>query len=465
MPFYQGVAPGYTGLFNSAQFAVMNPANFTAQYIAVDDGSGVLVSYWSNGVAWIAASDSNPTLARVVFEGDSRTAQGTDPSVGFTSYGYQNWIRALGRFKFASHVLAVAGNTATNMLARLAQVRALQPVAVSVWCGVNALSAAAGAAGSGAAEAARIITCARSYLDGGARIVVLILETGANGWNSLLVAQMVALNNALIAYAQTDSRVRIVNSLGIFVDFTAATQVPITYVTGVLADTVHPTVNASYQLGARIATMFDTLFAPADTGAFLVPGDTSNLLVNAGFQATGAGGYSAGWSGTTVNSWFGFQDGAATVVLTPQATPGQANLREMQLAITTVGPATVQIFQDPIAGVVNGDRLVGSMELEVTGTPVNVVQFQSSFFTLVGGVSNTAWPLFWTAGFDPASPGSSWPQIAMTQYSPETSPTLIGAGGITNVRFGAQIAFRGAGSATLKIRKPYVKRVAAGYIS
>lgn len=397
----------------------------------------------------------------VVFEGDSRTAQGRDPTQGYTCYGYASWVRALARMRMTAITLAVAGNTAADMVARREQVRSLRPWAVVRWCGVNDISTGV----PGATAAQRIIDCALSDIAGGA-LSVLILETGFVGWGAPTVAQMVALNQALLAFAASNARVRIIHSLDMAVDYTAATQVPITYLAGVFADgQTHPSVALSYRIGARVAALLDSLWGVPDNGAFLMPGDTTNLLANAGFQATGAGGYSAGWSGTTVNNWFGFQDGAATVVMTPQGTPGQTNVREIQLAITTSAAATVQLFQDPIAGVVAGDFLVGSSEIEITGTPVALIQAQASFYALIGGVTSFAWPLFWTGGFDPSPPSSSWPLIPMTQYSPETTPLAIGAGTQTNLRYGLNVSFRGAGSATIKFRKPHVRKVPAGYVS
>lgn len=410
---------------------------------------------------WEVGEISNVDTPVVVFEGDSRTAQSKDAGQGYTSYGYVSWVRALTRMKMTAITLAVVGNTAADMVARKGQVRNLQPWAVVRWCGVNDI--AAGVPGATAAQ--RIIDCARSDIAGGA-LSVLILETGYSGWAAPTVAQMVALNQALLAFAATNSRVRIIHSLDMVVDYTAATQVPITYLAGVFGDGLtHPSVALSYRIGARVAALLDSLWGVPDNGTFLMPGDATNLLSNAGFQATGAGGYGSGWSGTNVNGFFGYQDGLATVAMTPQATPGQTNVREIQLAITTSGAATVQLFQDPIAGVVAGDYLVGASEIEITGTPVNLIQAQASFYALIGGVTSFAWPLFWTGGYDPAPPASSWPLVAMTQYSPETTPLAIGAGTQTNLRYGLNVSFRGAGSATVKWRKPYVRKVPAGYLS
>ncbi len=398
---------------------------------------------------------SGPGAPIVVFEGDSRTAQSKDAGQGYTCYGPVSWVRALARMRMTAITLAVAGNTSADMKARRGQVQGLRPWAVVRWCGVNDIAAAV----PGATAAQNIIDCALSDIAGGTQYVVLILETGYNAWAAPTVAQMVALNKALLAFAQTNSRVRIINSLEMVVDYTAATQVPITYLAGVFGDGLtHPSVALSYRLGARIAALLDSLWVPPDAGTFLMPGDATNLLANAGFQATGAGGYSAGWSGTTVNSWFGFQDGLATVVMTPQAT-------QVQLVITTTGPAAVLLFQDPVAGAVAGDYLVGSSEIEITGTPVNLIQAQANFYALIGGVTSFAWPLFWTAGYDPASPSSSWPQVPMVQRSPETTPLAIGAGTQTNLRYGLNVSFRGAGSATIKFRKPNVRKVPAGYLS
>ena len=424
--------------------------------LAAERGAGFVTPAQADS---ISGTGFGPTI---VFEGDSRTAQSIDGSQGYTCYGPVSWARALSRTKFKAVTLAVSGNTSETMQTRKAAVQALKPWMVVRWIGVNDISTGT----SGATAASRIIDCATSDIAGGAEYVVLVLETGFQGWNATPVAQQVALNNALIEFAKTNRKIRIVDSLSMVVDYTAATQVPITYLAGSFADGLtHPSVAFSYKLGFRIASLIDTLWGPADLGPFLIPGDSTNLLANAGFQATGAGGYSAGWSGTTVNNWFGFQDGAATVVLTPQATPGQTNLREIQLTITTSAAATVQIFQDPISGVVAGDRLVGAAEVEIVGTPVNLIQAQTNLYALVGGVTSFSWPLFHTPGYDPSPPSSSWPLIAMTQYSPETPPLLVGSGVQTNLRFGLNVSFRGAGSATVKFRKPYVKKVAAGYQS
>ena len=235
---------------------------------------------------WAVSEISSSAAPVIVFEGDSRTAQSKDPSQGYTCYGYVSWVRALARMKMTAVTLAVAGNTSAEMVARKGQVRNLKPWAVVRWCGVNDI--AAGVAGLTAAQ--RIIDCALSDIAGGA-LSVLILETGYNAWAAPTVAQMVALNQTLLNFAAINSRVRIIHSLDLVVDYTAATQVPITYLAGVFGDGLtHPSVSLSYSLGARVATLLDSLWGVPDGGAFLIPGDATNLLANAGFQATGAGG-------------------------------------------------------------------------------------------------------------------------------------------------------------------------------
>lgn len=400
----------------------------------------------------------------VVFDGDSRTANGVSATQGYTCYGYSSWVRALSQCRPKTYNLGVSGNVSSQVLARAETVNALNPWAVCIWAGVNDISTLG--AGAGAAAAANIITAAKAYFVGGAQYVVILLETGSSGWAAGSVAEMLALNQALIAYAATNRGVRILHTLDLVVDYTAATQVPIAYRSGVFADTVHPSVALSYQIGARLAAVLDSLWGGIEPEPYLMPGDASNLLINPNFGASAAISGWSGWSGTAPTGWFGYQSGAATIVAAVQANAAQPNMRELQLTITASGAGNVQFWQDPISGLVVGDNIVGASELEIVGTPSGVQYAGSGIYTLIGGVTKFGWPLFYSAGYDTAAPASSWPQVAMTQRSPETGVVPIPSGTQTNLRFSAAyIQFSGAGSATVKIRKPRVRKVAAGYQS
>jgi lysophospholipase L1-like esterase len=397
----------------------------------------------------------------VVMDGDSRTANGVDAVLGYTAYGYGSWVRALAQCRPVTANFAVSGNTASDVRARTARVAALRPFAVVRWVGVNGIASGR----SGASEAALTIASAQEDLAHGAQYVILLLETGFVGWGAGPVAEMLALNRALIAFAATNRNIRIVNTLDLVVDYTAAAQVPITYRSGVFADTVHPSVNLSYQIGARVAAVIDSLWKGIDTAPMLMPGDTSNLLSNPHFGTTAAISGWPGWTGTFPTGWFGFQSGTVSITSAVQANASAGGVREVQLTLTASAAGNAQLWQDPVAGIVAGDSIVGAAEIEVVGTPSGLQQVHSQIYTLVGGVTKQGMTLFYTGGYDPLPPASSWPQVAMTQRSPETSVVTVGAGTQTAMRFGLSVDFRTAGSAVVRFRKPYVKKVPSGYYS
>jgi lysophospholipase L1-like esterase len=401
-------------------------------------------------------------VATVVFEGDSRTANGISATQGYTCYGYSSIFRALSKAKLRTINLGVSGNKAPDMYARLAQVASYSPWAVVRWCGVNDL--ADGVVGGGVTAANTIIQCSKFDLStAGAKYSILVLETGFTGWAAAQVAEMLALNKALVAYAATDNRVRIVNAQSTAVDYTAAVQVPVTYLPGAFADGVHPAVAMSFRLGAAVATLIDSLWGAVDSGAVLMPGDSENLLVNPHFGSTQAIN-TGGFNGAIPASWFAYQTGLATVTASVQANALKPNMREVKFVITTTGTAIVHLWQDPLPGVVAGDNLVAAAEIEVVGTPVNLANAQFSLYSVIGGVTKYANSLFYSAGFDNAAPNSSWPQIPMTLQQPETNAMLIGAGVQTNLRADFTATIQGAGSATILMRLPYAKKVPAGYV-
>lgn len=188
-----------------------------------------------------------------------------------------------------------------------------------------------------------------------------------------------------------------------------------------------------------------------------------NMMVSPGFSGTSGAAGGAGNTGNVPSPWIAAQSGLATAAYSFAAgaadSDGNSWGNDVTITATATGAGTVSLLIPlTLTNVVGGDIIRGGMEFDVAAgaTGLNAVQvylqpFNSQGTASVTDMSPNANAI---AGNDPGG---------YSGYVAEPPPLKLPANqtGLTAIRLRLDVTFRGAGSATIKVRKPWAERATA----
>ena len=290
-------------------------------------------------------------------------------------------------------------------------------------------------------------------------VPILFTDPGAAHYNAAQVAFINDVNARIKAYCAATPKAVLFDMAALV----STQRTPaIVFQPGWMYDGVHLQTLGAYKVGVAFAALMDSF--GVETPVY--PGLSGNLLKNAEFSGTG-GATGTGNTGTLPDSFAGSRDNENCAAAFSSNVRGDGT-REIVVALSTLKVNTLaglRITQGvPVAGVNPGDCFqagvqadvdMGSVNLDDVRAEVTLVFKDGTFATandFMGTIARKGKPARDTLSSIPGSP-----MLSLTLQTPANSyPAGKVLTGIS-FRLGARIA--GEGSATVRFRNPWCKKI------
>lgn len=377
------------------------------------------------GVSQDRGSPIFPINSRFVIAGDSIPTQAL--------VRQQIMVRTMGRYYWPlGFGKSVAGWTAAQTAADVANVTALSPDVVWLHVGTNDL---AGTADTPATIFSNIETCVDAYLSGGAKRVIVDCVMPREAPNALTAereADRLTLNNLIRGLGSP-----MVAVVDMETDFVPSTDA---------YDGLHPNGRGGVKLGSKVARWLNLW-----TSGSVLPlyTDDSNLIKAAGrheFSGTG-GSKGTGFSGDVATGWGGSSNGSDLTVVCSK---------------TTLNGAPAQRFVISGTSGANSRNIILSSGIPYSGTVGQSYEAWAEFQIEAGsqncygvfGISDTAQLQAPNNTQDPIIPSDAYYGVARHAITSQ----LAGSDTSNNVSFTIQFA-AGVVSATITWARPMLRLV------
>jgi lysophospholipase L1-like esterase len=378
-----------------------------------------------------------------------------------------NWANALsGRRMVIMGQYGVAGDTTTQMLARLPAALARKTAFLIIWGGVNDI-------GAGTTETvpfANIVTMANSALAQGTRPIIM-LDTGSGAFTTAQTGYINDYNQRILQYAAGTAGVIVVDPREVVLAHTNTGSTA--YKAGFSQDGLHSNLLGYYWTGVAFAQLIQQLMPPLPQQPTLQTDSrgfgSSALLVNSMFTNTTGGTLGAGASGTAPPNGFtvftGGPTGATVAVSIAAATvtdiTGAAQGNELVLAATCTSaatpaaPQTISIQQ----GLTNADftggvtQAVAGAEISVTAGATGLAGITTYMNVASAAATNVVYDLY-------PDPGINYGQIPGGYTAVAQTPVITApAGTITGSNWFTRAYCSSAGTFTFRVRRPWARKV------
>ena len=301
--------------------------------------------------------------------GDSFSARNTSLYYRTTDYGYFNWANALLGCPFSLVLNAgVAGNTTSQILARISSVLEVKPAWCFVLGGINDI--AQGVPIQTTIENLKTI-CTKLQKSGIRTVLIAVSPNTQSAGQSRKVQQV---NQEMARWCEAgqdgvifvDAYKYVVNPT----DTTGAAQ------DGMLHDALHPSAKGARAIGRAIADTIKNLVPSVSilpstaSNSYAIDATSSQLLANPLFTGSAGVVIGAGASGTLATGWSG---GTASGTLTSVFSSGQSRADgigfDQRIAITNAAAnSSVNIRQSPSLSAMSvGDYIHACAAVSLSG--------------------------------------------------------------------------------------------------
>lgn len=413
---------------------------FDSKKTGIVDPAAVVIT---GGV--IGASITNISATAVLF-GDSITANNNASPIKTQDIGYFTWGNALSGMRFnVLNNAGIAGNTTTQMLARIAtDVLAYKPKICTVMGGTNDTDTDPVVVVPNLRSIYQTLTAAGIYV---VALAVLPRPTGstAQKQNILLVNRWIA------DYWASKSGGEFVDAFAAVVDPTSTTQAA---TSNALSDNVHPSNLGAYWIGKKISPVLQrfssnsALVSSAYDDAYV---NTASLVKSKNPMMLGSGGVAyAPFTGAAATGFSvsasGSPSGTASVVARAD---GMGN--DQVVTITSTANNDKCIINPLIlfgaGGLAVGDQFYVEFEVSIV-SPVALKSVEAYMLAQGDNSGNSA-------AFTPVGASGNLPEAAT--FTMRTPVATIPAGS-TAPALTIAFTFSGAGSATIKIGRLAVRK-------
>jgi hypothetical protein len=416
----------------------------------------------------------NPNLW--TYLGSSRIiAQYNDGTTQFnlSNTGWMNWangkLRQQGKNIVSAPNYGFSGWRTDQFLANLLLVTSSNAGAVLIDGPINDIAQLYPTAATCAMTAlANLKIMVKACNDNGIR-VYYAWERGANSYTAQQIGVLADFNRLMVDYVNNGDDFRGPPNV-VVLDASAAALTTSNIGTIALknsGDGTHDNIAAAQAIGNYLAPIIAPYLNPSpghrqtslNQSASSAANSLYNMMISPGFSGTSGGAGGAGNTGNIPAPWVATQSGLATAVFSFAAGAADADGNswgnDVTITATATGAGTVSMYIPlTISNVLAGDTIRGGMEYDVSAaTGLNGVQVDFQPFntqntpgTIDMSVNSNA-----IAGNDAGS---------YSNYVAEPPPLKLPANqtGLTAIRLRMDIVFRGAGSATIKVRKPWAER-------
>ncbi|WP_426418213.1 SGNH/GDSL hydrolase family protein [Bradyrhizobium genosp. A] len=414
------------------------------------------------------------------FLGTSRViAQYNDGTTQFnlSNTGWMNWansaLRAQGKPIINTFNYGVSGNRTDQFLTNLAAMVASGAGSVLLDGPINDIAQLYPTAGTSAATSlANLKTIIKAANDAGMR-VFYVWERGANNYTAQQIGILADFNRLMVDYLNYGDDFR---GPPMVVTLDQSPFAVTTSGNGAIAlknsgDGTHDNIVGAQVIGAGLAPIIAPYLNPMpghrqtslNQSVSSAANSAYNMMISPGFSGTSGAAGGTGNSGNVPAGWTASQNSLATAAFSIVAGSADANGNtwgnDVSVAVTATGAGTVILFQAlTITNVVAGDIIRAGIEYDVAAgaTGLNGVQVYLQPFNTQGTPSTTDGSVNANAIAGNDAGGYS-------NYIAEPPALKLPANqtGLTAIRLRADIVMRGAGSCTVKFRKPWAERATA----
>lgn len=414
----------------------------------------------------------NPNI--IVWCGTSRIAAQYQDSTQYilSNKAWMNWtagaLRTQGKPWLTIGNYAVSGTRTDQFASQITTALTKNPSMIGMDGPVNDIAQNYPTAGTVAATALANLKSYIKQINDTGTPVIYVWERGANSFTAAQIGALNDFNRSMADYLQWGDDWRGTPNV-IVVDptpYTVTTSSNGTIALQNSADGTHDNVAAASKLGlnSNIVSQIGALLRPFPNHAMgslnqgLPANGVRNLINTAtGFTGTTAAAGGTGNTGSIPNYMSAFQSGGVTAAFTTQATAADANGNtfgnEIKLVCTATASGAVGFWLPLNQSLIQaGDYIRGGWEVDVASgaTAVTGVQTHLETFPTTPSVNPT---------YDMYASGVGTDPGGYTKYAAEPPPLVMPSftgTPFTNLRL--DIAFSGAGSATVTIRKPWAER-------